>query len=158
MLPDDCAIWRAALLTAKLPPGKIFYDIQVGDGRDCGHITHQKYAKAINQLTVRRIDAIIKGPNSITIVEITKSAGLTAIGQLITYPILYQIRFNHLHPIKKLLVTTEIQPDIRIVLETLKIPVLEIPPTVLPNHTGNAQETAQRKNTYTLDPSRGFTR
>ncbi len=149
-MPEDCAIWRAALLTGKLPPGQIYYDVAVGQGRPVGHITAQKYAKACNQLTLRRIDAIIKVGADLTVVEITKSAGLTAVGQLITYPILYASTFGMVGQIKPLLVTTEIQPDIETVLAALRIPVILIPAAVLPEHAQNAQQA--RDSNISINP------
>jgi hypothetical protein len=78
-------------------------------------------------LTQKRIDAVYRLPHQITIVEITRLAGMKAVGQLTTYPTLYQITYFPLVPIKTLLVCEKVLPDIIPVLDAKGLSYVILP-------------------------------
>jgi hypothetical protein len=55
-------------------------------------------------------------------IEITSYAGLKAIGQLITYPLLYAETYKPTLPVLPLLICTELSSDTLPVLKAYKIP------------------------------------
>jgi hypothetical protein len=67
-------------------------------------------------LSMRRIDAVGFTAAGIICIEITKLAGLRAIGQLTTYPILYRQTFDPKQPVTSLLVAESLDSDIEPIL------------------------------------------
>lgn len=116
LLPDDIIIWEAYLEDPLISWDSIDYDVRVGKGRDPGEAIGANIRQMAIDLSQRRIDAVGHGPHSIDIVEITRSAGMTALGQLELYPLLYQQTFNPTKPLRTLLVAAEIQSDISVKL------------------------------------------
>jgi hypothetical protein len=122
LLAPDIDLWER-FLAANPDRFKAYeYDIRVGAGRDPGADTPENIRGMALDLSQRRIDAIGYTPNDITIIEITCSAGLRAVGQMLAYPHLYRMTHSPTAPIKILLVASEIQTDMIPVLNTLKIP------------------------------------
>jgi hypothetical protein len=72
-------------------------------------------------LSARRIDAVAHFPTGIHIIEVTTAAGLTAIGQLTTYPILYKMTYQPTVNICSLLVAESLQTGIEEVLRAQNI-------------------------------------
>ena len=77
---------------------------------------------------MRRIDAVGYTTNELYIIEVTVSAGLKAIGQLITYPILYTETYHPTRPLHPLLITESLQPDVLPALEAHQIDYLILTP------------------------------
>lgn len=121
LLPDDIVVWQAFL---KQSPGRwlsIDYDVRVGPGTDPGDSVSPKYRQMGIDLSQMRIDAVGHLPDIIEIVEITTQAGLKAIGQLVSYPILFTATFPTPKIIQPLLVCTSVKPGIDTVLSKLDI-------------------------------------
>lgn len=87
------------------------YDIPVGEGRDPGPGFDPSIRKMAIDLSRRRIDCVAHATNVIHVIEVTQSAGLTALGQLIAYPQLYQSTYRPTLKIVPLLLTRSIQTD-----------------------------------------------
>ena len=116
LLTEDITVWERYL---ELHPDlyqSIEYDVRVGDGRDPG----PDYADNIRQMALdlsrRRIDAIGHTNTDITLIEITRRAGLTAVGQLFTYPVLYAQSYPTTKPVKVLLVCERLATGVAPVL------------------------------------------
>lgn len=108
--PD--AILLAAYFEAD--PGKYDsadFDVRVGLGRDPGPAFDSAMRQMALALSQRRIDCIGFRSNRIDIIEVTLSAGLTALGQMLAYPQLYQETFNPTLPLVSVLVTYELEAD-----------------------------------------------
>lgn len=121
LLEIDALIWHAHRLKYGDRYEDIEYDISVGDGRDPGSAFDDTMRKMSIRLSQRRIDAIGHSARGIDIIEVTHSAGFTAIGQLIAYPVLYAIKYGNARPVRPVLVAGEIQTDIKPVLDRLRI-------------------------------------
>lgn len=122
LLPDDIKVWKRFLLNFGDNYTHFDYDVRVGYGRDPGSDFDIKIRSMAIDLSQRRIDAVGHTVNHLDIIEITHSAGLTAIGQLLSYPILYGHMFNPSIPLVPVLVCAEIQTDIEKPLTDLHIP------------------------------------
>lgn len=127
LLKEDIELWEQFLDSPHNLYDHFDYDIQVGDGRDPG----QQYPEHIRDMALnisrRRIDAVGIQPDALTIIEISISAGLTQLGQLLAYPCLYQITYSPNLPLKRLLIAQSIQTDIEPVLLDQKIPFVVLP-------------------------------
>lgn len=90
MLDKDAPILSAYLKELGHRYHSVFFDVQVGNGRDPGPNYEDNIRNMALTLSRRRIDAIGYGRDRIDIIEVTDAAGTTTIGQLITYQELYQ--------------------------------------------------------------------
>ncbi len=117
LLPVDIPVWERFLNSSSWNPLAIEYDVRVGLGSQPLPELPATIRQMWTDLTQKRIDAVYRQPHLITVVEITRLAGMKAIGQLTTYPILYQKTFFPFLPIRALLVCEELLPDIQVVLD-----------------------------------------
>jgi hypothetical protein len=127
LLKDDVILWERFLAS----PHNVFtdfeYDIRVGDGRDPGPDFERNIRKMALDLSQRRIDAIGRTRTGITIIEISTSAGLTQVGQLLAYPSLYRQTYNFTGAINRLLVAQTLQSDIEAVLIAERLAYVILP-------------------------------
>ena len=132
LLPQDVEVWLLFLKS----PANIYthfdYDVHVGDGRDPGTEYSQKDRDLGIFLSQRRIDAIGHHSTHLAIIEITRQAGLKAVGQLIAYPILYNSKYSPGTQIKPLLVAEEMQTDVLPAFIGYSIKTLLFKPTPKP--------------------------
>jgi hypothetical protein len=87
------------------------YDVPVGDGRDPGPDFDTSIRTMAIQLSRRRIDCVAHASNYIEIIEVTQSAGLTALGQLHAYPVLYRLTYAPAKEIRTAILCRSIQSD-----------------------------------------------
>lgn len=99
----------------------IEYDIRVGMGRDPGPEYPENMRAMALDLSYRRIDAVGHSSRRITVIEITKLAGMTALGQVQVYPVLYRLTFMPSLPIVSLLVAEEFESDIQVTADQLGV-------------------------------------
>lgn len=128
LLPEDIEVWLRFQHEYPQRFYDIEYDVRVGKGRPAPLKYPDNTRKMIHDLTMRRIDAVGHSPRLITIIEITRAAGLKAVGQMITYPILYRQTFAPRKPIHTLLVCEELRPDIEPALRLNHIEWILLPP------------------------------
>lgn len=126
LLPIDVEVWLRFLNQYGEDYELFEYDVRVGLGRDPGVDYEENIRQMALDLSLRRIDVVAHTPTSITVIEVTHSAGFKALGQITGYPILYALTFPPLLPIKPLLVCGEIQSDIKPIIESLKIPFVVV--------------------------------
>lgn len=122
LLPPDVQVWERYLTAFRHRYSHFEYDIRVGLGRDPGPNFDPTMRSMALDLSLRRIDAIGFTPERITIIEITHSAGMTALGQLRAYPTLYRLTYMPDLPLSTLLVAAQLQSDIQVILEHEHIP------------------------------------
>lgn len=123
---EDKAIWMRYLMTG----GNVFapfeYDVRVGEGITVPVTDSRMTHNLAYALTTKRIDVVCNLQNRIRIIEVKKRAGLGAIGQLIGYRELYLQTFSDGLPVEMLLVTDELQPDLKPILYTSNILYAEV--------------------------------
>lgn len=112
LLEEDAKVWRRYLAAHGSQFESFTYDIRVGDGRDPGPGFETNIRNMGIRLSQRRIDAAGFNGNKVTLFEITRRAGLTAIGQLKTYPILWKRMFPDTDLQGIILIAESIQDDI----------------------------------------------
>ena len=133
LLPIDANVWRQHHLAHGDKYTQLDYDVRVGEGRDPGSEYDTKIRHMALALSCRRIDVVGHSNSGLDIIEVTHSAGLKAIGQLISYPILYSLTYPTIRPIRPILVAGEIQTDILPVLTRLRIEFYVYPPPYSPS-------------------------
>lgn len=127
LLPDDIELWERFLSAFPDRFERFDYDVRVGTGRDPGERFVENVRKMAVHLSQRRIDAVGFNDGELTIIEITLSAGLRALGQLQVYPGLYRSTFLPLQRIKTMLVAESVQADIMPTLQTSNIELILLP-------------------------------
>ena len=121
ILPPDVPVWERYLARGGDYHQLIEYDVRVGLGRDPGPEFPENMRAMALDLSFRRIDAVAHDSHQITVIEITRYAGLTAIGQVMIYPILYRLTFMPSLPIVALLVAEEFESDIQVTADQMGV-------------------------------------
>jgi len=127
LLPDDIPVWERFLKSQDNIYSHFDYDVRVGEGRDPGPKYNEKDRELAILLSQRRIDAVGYHVSHFAIIEITRSAGLKALGQLTAYPVLYMLKFKPNLSLKPILVCEELQPDVEDAYVTHRITILRYP-------------------------------
>jgi hypothetical protein len=122
LLPQDVGVWELFLATHDQFFDTLDYDVRVGVGRPREDLPTPNMRRMATDLSQRRIDVVGHTANVRTIIEITHSAGLKALGQMHAYPPLYRATYPGDFPLKRLLVAGELQSDLELCLIHCKIP------------------------------------
>jgi alpha-D-ribose 1-methylphosphonate 5-triphosphate diphosphatase PhnM len=122
LLPDDAAVWSRYLDTVRPQVETIYYDVRIGEGRPVGDEYSSAIQKMARDLSQRRIDAILVNGSTHTICEVTTTATLKAVGQLAVYEHLYRLQQSIPVTIKKLLVCSSIDADLKSYCDQFAIP------------------------------------
>ena len=124
MVKQEIAIWKRFIKAYGDQFMSYKYDIHVGKGLD--HLpgyTRKEQEMAI-RLTQKRIDVVAVSEHKVYIIEIKERAGMSAIGQLITYKILFEKRYGE-GIIKGLIIVAEgMEPDMLEVYKLMNIKLI----------------------------------
>lgn len=123
MIRQEIVIWKRFLKSYGDRFTRFKYDVHVGKGiREVPGFDKKLQDMAV-RLTQKRIDVVAALGGETYIIEIKDRAGMSAIGQLLTYRLLYEKRFG-LGRISGLIIVAEgIDPDIQEVLKIFNIKI-----------------------------------
>lgn len=127
MLPDDVPVARRWMQRVSRQAERFEFDVQVGEGRPAQDSLAPVYQKMALDLSRRRIDVVAHFRDHIVLAEVTRRAGIKAVGQLIVYPVLYEKTWHPIKPVKALLVAEELSSDIETVLQSKGIDFILLP-------------------------------
>lgn len=128
LLPKDALLWQRFIDSQHNNFLHFDYDVRVGPRVDPGDDYPKHLRDMWGDLTQRRIDAVGHKKDSITIIEISLEAGLTQIGQLEVYPILYAQSYPGTPPISVLLIAETLQTGIIECIQHKSLPYFLLPP------------------------------
>lgn len=128
LLPFDIPLWKRFLDKYAHQYIKFDYDIRVGEGSIAPENIPEKLRVMWNDLSKKRIDAVGFTGSSIVVIEITRRAGIKALGQMQTYPTLYRSTYRPVLPVMPLLVAEELLCDMKAPLVNANIPYVLLPP------------------------------
>lgn len=111
LLSADAALLQDYLNLYPDRYSSIDFDVHVGLGRDPGPEFIPSIRNMAIHLSQRRIDALGFRPGQIDIIEVTLSAGIRALGQLLAYPQLYQFSFQPIVPLHPVLIARAFSTD-----------------------------------------------
>lgn len=123
LLPADVDLWERFM---EAHPGffeRVEYDVHVGGAIDVRPWWSAEDRRSFSHLAAKRIDVVGHTPGRIWIIEVKPEAGVSAIGQLISYRLLYEKRFGATAPLVLCLVTDFLTPDERWLTSQLQISV-----------------------------------
>lgn len=127
LLPEDVPVWERYLDLYNSQYLRLEYDVRVGNGQPANPSLPANIQKMAIDLSQKRIDAVGWTEAAIHIIEITRRAGIKAIGQLTTYPVLYAQSFRAPLPLIPVLVCEELLPDIDPVIQRYNIKTFILP-------------------------------
>jgi len=118
MKPAESQIWTEFLRTTDMEFIDIKYNVRVGIGYDPGPQYPEYIRRMMIQLTQLRIDAVGETKDAIWIFEIKIRAGMSAIGQLISYAEWYRKQYNPEKPIRLAVVAEFYDPNVEVIYAT----------------------------------------
>lgn len=112
LMVSDVAIWERFLDSYATEWDSFEYDVRVGESiTPPGDLTEELKYMAV-ALTQKRIDVVGHRGRDTWIIEVKPSAMLSAIGQLLSYQVLYEEKYPEKGPVKMMLITDRAGPDL----------------------------------------------
>jgi hypothetical protein len=118
MLPGDVELWNRFLDEHGHEYVGFRYDVHVGGAIERESKWTDKVHQMASWLVSKRIDAVGYRPGVTVIFEVKPEAGVTAVGQLVTYRMLFLEKYPVAGEVQCALVCSNILPDERRVLVT----------------------------------------
>lgn len=125
----EIPIWEAWLQLHDSEYDRFDYDVRVGESITPPPDVDANIATMAVDLAKKRIDVVAWKAGKPTIIEIKDYAGLTAVGQLVSYPLLFIKEFPSVQSPDMMLIASRLLPDIAYILDTYEIPYEIIIPT-----------------------------
>jgi len=132
MLPPDVPLWHLFLDKFAWMFDRFYYNVRVG-GPDISNIKEEiAMAKMWYASTAKRIDAIGETKKDLWIIEVASSPYLRAVGQCLSYKLLWELDPKIKKPARMVLLCYFLDSDLKKVLKHYNVEVIEIPsPTQL---------------------------
>jgi len=112
LMVSDVAIWERYLEKYGKEWDSFEYDVRVGEGITIPATETESMRIMAQALWEKRIDVVgRKGPR-VFIIEVKPSAMLSAIGQVLSYQILFEERYPEQGPVRMMIVTDRAGPDL----------------------------------------------
>ena len=121
LMVNDVVIWERYLELHAKEWDSFEYDVRVGEGQQ-PNTEHPEYIQTMAvALTEKRIDVVGRIRGRVWIIEVKPSAMLSAVGQLISYQILYEERFPWAGRTELMVVTDRVGPDLENLCKKFRI-------------------------------------
>ena len=126
MLEIECEIWSRFLISYGPRWQRYDYDVHVGSAAPWPPDTPEEMRRFILAVTRKRIDAVGWADGGPTIFEVKPYAGMSALGQLLAYQLLFHAEFPD-RPVPGLAVVTDRLPlDMEGIFHLKNITVFEV--------------------------------
>lgn len=126
MARQDVAIWRRFLRHDHPQIVSVAYDVRVGQERVLPDNTEPEFVSMWATLTKKRVDAVVETPLQLWIIEVKPVASMAALGQALTYALLYRREFAAKKPVVPVVVCDHLDVDLPPVYKTLGVGVVEM--------------------------------
>ena len=123
LMVNDVVIWERYLDKYAQGWDSFEYDVRVGEGQQPNPEHPKNIQLMAVALTEKRIDVIGWIRGKVVIIEVKPSAMLSAVGQLISYQILYEERYPEAGRTELMIVTDRIGPDLEHLCKKLRISI-----------------------------------
>lgn len=121
LMVGDVEIWERYLDAHAKEWDSFEYDVRVGEGVQVGSEQPEYFKTMALALTEKRIDVVGHRGRQVWLIEVKPSAMLGAVGQLISYQILYEERYPGAGPTSLMIVTDRIGPDLENICKRFEI-------------------------------------
>lgn len=119
LLPADVAIWERWLARHGDFFTAVEYDVHVGGAVERKPEWSDEFTQEASYLAAKRIDVVGHKTGEIWIIEVKPEAGVSALGQIMCYKILYKKKYNPTSKMIGCLVTDYLVPDEKILIDEL---------------------------------------
>ncbi len=119
----DAAIWLKFLEKFNPRFDRVEFDCLCGEGQECEDEDPDWVKRMVEALSCKRIDVVGRIGGRTCLIEVKQDAGLSAVGQLLGYKVLFQEENPEVSDADLLLVTDEIDDDTLTVCQAFGIPV-----------------------------------
>jgi hypothetical protein len=111
--PEETLIWNRFI--DKYPDRfeSVDYDIKVGTPRDYSEYPEDEYRKALEYLSMKRIDVVGYSMDKAYIIEIEPNADIRGIGEVLTKTDLFKEKYPDFRLYFPMLITDRENPDVR---------------------------------------------
>ncbi len=124
--PNDVHLWEKFIRANANFFDTVDYDVAVGEGVVVGDVTADVYAKSFKKLTQKKIDVIGYRKDQVWIVEVKPFAGSSALGQLLSYRILFDDETLEGETVHLMIITNECRTEYKKIFESHNIRVEEV--------------------------------
>lgn len=118
LMPLEVAVLKEWLRLHESEYDRFDYNVRTGTGTDPGPTYPQNLRDMAIAITQKRIDAIAWNGNVPTLIEVKNRATLTAVGQILSYKVLFKADYPLSPEPKLLLVASKFDPDVYSVLQS----------------------------------------
>lgn len=126
LLASDIPIWDRFLDLYSPDFTGFNYDVRVGRGIEPPQGTSPNIRRMAIDLTQKRIDSVGFQPGKIWIIEVKERPGVGAVGQIISYTILFRKQFSPQDELIPAIVADIVEPDIRTILNDQGVTWFEV--------------------------------
>ncbi len=123
LMVNDVAIWERYLEKYAQGWDSFEYDVRVGEGQQPNPEHPENIQLMAVALSEKRIDVVGRMRGKAVIIEVKPSAMLSAVGQLISYQILYEERYPEAGRTELMIVTDRIGPDLEHLCKKFRISI-----------------------------------
>lgn len=126
MLPEDHATWTLYL---KKQPGElheIWYDVHVGQPMAVPKGAPEYMKNVVDGVSRKRIDVVGRTGTNFYIIEVKPHANMEAVGQVITYALLFANEFEVRGPVKPMIVATTCDRDILQIAQNQNVKIIAL--------------------------------
>lgn len=123
MAPKDVAIWERFITANPAAFFECAYNVAVGNGTPHDTVVNADTGGDINRLYQRKIDVIARAKDALWIIELKPRATTSAIGQVNGYATLFVRDFNPTEPVRTMVITDELMPDMEYLSKETGVPV-----------------------------------
>lgn len=121
MRPDEKAIWYQAQKELGIPDNELTYDLALGEGVPVDPTWPLWQRRMVLALSRKRADVVRYTGQEWTIIEVKRQVGMSAVGQLLCYRLLFIKKFHPATPVKMLAIGQRSAPDMYFILPQLDI-------------------------------------
>lgn len=125
-IEHDEKLWQRFLRHDPLPNALVAYDVHVGTAAATPADLPENYRRMAATLSTKRIDVVIFFPDETAIVEVKPYAGVTAIGQVLSYTNLFRKQYPDEPRPSAMILTDTAQPDMTELCAHFNITLLEL--------------------------------
>jgi len=126
MIGEDAILWTRFIEGHPEYFDSVDYDFRVGDGASVPEDFDVEMSRMVTSLSQKRIDVLGWNDEVPTIVEVKGRVGLSTLGQVYGYRVLFMEGFTHIAKPKILVVCERISADDRFVMQSSGVPVVEV--------------------------------
>ena len=126
MRESEARIWDAYIEEFGIPPGRIDYDVRLGEGAPVDEDWPAWMVAMVKALSQKRADVVAETAEGITIFELKRRAGMSCLGQLMGYEALMTSRAGGWKPVTLVAVCEEIEPDMAEAFDYYKVRVVQL--------------------------------